>query len=87
MTFEEILAEALRRMAAHERGEAARWRRVARWARTPHYRELGVADPWADEHDARAEIYEDWAQALSFPGGPVHVDWVRYGCSRESLAS
>jgi hypothetical protein len=70
-----ILAEALRRSAAHERHEANLWRRALRWHSFGGVR-------WPEEYEARAEIYDDWATALELD---VHVDFVRYGCERSSL--
>lgn len=78
---------ALVTMAAEERMHAAIWRQVARATRTPYLCGFLGVESWAREHDARAEIYETWAQALSFPGGPVHPDFIRYGASRDSVAS
>ena len=75
---------ALRRMAAEEQGRADAWRRVsyAWWGPSG----LAHALTWAEEAEARAEIYTAWADALSDPLGPFHPDWVRYGASRESVA-
>ena len=81
--FAEIFAEALRRMAADERRQATRWRQHGRWFRT--FAATQIGEQWAAEHDSRSRTYDEWAKALSFPGGPVDIDYVRYGTQRAHL--
>lgn len=82
--FAAVLAEALRRMAAEEQGKADGIR--AACLLPGPYRLLGLEaflDRLAREPEARAQLYREWALALSFPGGPVDVDWIRYGTRRD----
>lgn len=82
--FASILGEALARMAATELVKAAEWRDVERlWPGTLG----GPAGAWAAEYECRSQIYRDWAAALEFSGGPVPVDYIRYGCSRDAACS
>ncbi len=78
----DILAEALRRQAAHERHQANLWVRAALWhAHDPLERETGLRR--AEEYEQRADLYQEWAQAIELD---LPVDYVRFGCRRAALA-
>lgn len=72
----DVLAEALRRQAAHERHMAALWLRSLRWYGLEH------RVTWPDEYRARAELFDQWAQAVELD---LPIDFIRYGCSRDQL--